>query len=92
MPVKYSTAWVEQQVREADAVWLPHHDCALCGVEVGFSFHGPDRVLFETDCDCTSYRSPPRIASYGEVAHWLSLQRDDAVRDGIMLGLRAREG
>ena len=79
MGEKYSAAWVKEQL--ADKTWLPHHDCSLCGVWVGYPIHG-DEVSFRSGCGCSW--SPSRPSSYGEIAEWLAMQRSDEMRDKIM--------
>lgn len=41
------------------------HDCTICGIDVGFYFHG-DYVEFDSSCDCVW--SDPRPSSWQEVA------------------------
>lgn len=43
------------------------HSCSICGRFIGFRFED-DYVFFDSNCGCTTYRSPLRRTNWAEVA------------------------
>jgi hypothetical protein len=79
MTEKYSAEWFKSQL--TDQRFLPHHDCALCGVWVGYVVNG-DEVWFRSSCGCSW--APERPSSFHEIAEWLAMQSSDEIRDGMV--------
>jgi len=82
---KYSAEWVRQQAIANGATWLPNHDCACCGVYVGYVISG-EQVFYRSACGCGW--SPQQPSSFREIAEWLAMQSADEIRDRIMERLR----
>jgi len=79
---KYTAEWIKALADAKKATWLPNHDCGLCGVAVGYVLDSVG-VYYKSACDCGF--SPLRPSSYADIAHWLSYQESDEVRD-VLLG------
>lgn len=62
---------IRKAVEERRIAWMPHHDCAICGVMVGYVFEA-GTVSFESSCDCS--RSPLQPRSYDDVAEHFNRQ------------------
>lgn len=58
--------------------FIPHHDCALCGVYVGWRIYGPDDVFFDPSCGCGC--SMPHRETWDDVAKWV-LKRNGTPHD-----------
>ncbi len=78
---KYSAEWIKDLADAKKATWLPNHACTFCGVDVGYVLTD-EAVFYKSACGCAY--GPMRASSYADIAHWLSYQSDDAMRDKLL--------
>ena len=63
------------------------HECGICNSWVMFVRDG-DRLFFDSNCDCCSYRSELKPYSWNDAADWISAHQQVEARNT----LRARFG
>lgn len=54
-----------QELKEA--VFVEHHKCGICDSPVGYLVIN-DTACFDSNCDCTAYKSSPRPIDAEELA------------------------
>jgi hypothetical protein len=90
-PTKYSAEWIRNQVTEKQATQLNLRCCSMCNTQLYYSFV-PTQIIsytvtYNSNCECVRYYTPPRPASFEEIASNLAMQSSDKIRDDIMAGL-----
>ena len=63
---------VKEAVKARGLTWIPHHDCSLCRMEVGYVVQGDD-LFFRSGCGCSW--SPDRPCSWEEAAEHINRQQ-----------------
>lgn len=63
---------VKEAVKKAGLTWIPHHDCSICGQDVGYIVNGDD-LYFRSGCGCSW--SPDRPCSWDEAAESINMQQ-----------------
>jgi hypothetical protein len=73
---------VKAGVMKLGVSYIPHHDCSICGVEVGYVILGGD-LFFDSGCGCLRGNNI-RPASWDEPADWINMQFSPDVRKMLM--------
>lgn len=55
--------------------FLKHHECGVCGSPVGYLISDGD-ILFDSSCDCSSFRGNYRLENWDEVDKELILSQN----------------
>ena len=66
-------------MKAADIIYVPHHDCSLCGVKVNY-FREGDLLFFDPSCDCTR-GSGPEPRTWDDPAEWINMQDNEVARE-----------
>lgn len=53
--------------------FIRHHQCGGCNAWVGFEIQD-DKLFFDSNCDCSSYRSPLEPRDWNSLSEWINMQ------------------
>jgi hypothetical protein len=68
-------------VQAEGITYIPHHNCACCGLEVAYTVED-GHLRFHSGCACSW--SPSESRDWQEAAAWINMQDNDTSRSKIM--------
>lgn len=77
MSYRISAEQAKKQIQAGGQTFLPHHDCSLCGVTVGYVIRGDD-VYYRSACGCSS-ADGFHESNWGEIADDVNMQQTDDI-------------
>lgn len=75
MTMKVTAEEVKASIILQQKFWIPNHACSLCQEEVGWEIIDGE-PYFNSNCDCTRFRSQLRPDTWQTVADHINMQSD----------------
>lgn len=73
---------VKTAVLAAGLTRIPHHECGICDVMVGYAVRG-EELYFDSGCGCSG-GSNLRHCGWDDAANWINMQTNEKARADLM--------
>lgn len=71
---------VQAEVEKRGITYWSLRNCSICGSPIGYLFERGE-VGFDSNCDCTPYRSPIQLRDYHDVACQFNMQTHPGIAE-----------